>query len=352
MNKLSAALRAWDTRRKNEMVLAEKRSKVALKACLSRKINSFKGMGLSDWHAAEVAGALEKKAPHRKRIERFILENHPAGELLHLLSFPGSRWELERSIHKARPSSMFTGIERDKRFIGIARETIDACAPGGKMIDGSLGGYKYLTNDTSWLLNLAAGDAADAWLRIHGSGVSAIWADFMGKIDSADFGAFIAGLPKILAPGPIPAVFTVYKGREGFFKDIVGSYDANTVRVNKLTEMLANAGLSFKLSEAWAYKSDIKGSGEMLNIAGILETTGEEQTRGQALGRPRRSEQPRDAKAFKVALCKLLNHYGSQRATARAIGINEVTIRFYFGGNRAPHPVNYKRIMAAAAKLA
>ena len=248
-----AGRRAWITRRKNAAIL--KKGGVAAVAI-------YKRHGLSDWHSMEAAGVLVKKNEQRRRVADFLLENHGLQQMT-LCSLPGSRWELERAIEKARPGTKFIALERDMHFVKTARLVFDRLAPGGKLSEDENGS---LSNEQSRLLLIGAGEFGTVRLT---NPLTAMHYDGMGTMSAEDFLAFLKSLRKKIT-GEIPAVFTLLKGREahGFFNGIPGGVLAT--RVRKLIRLCRKFGLDFQVKSFWSYKSDSGGPLEMMNICGLL----------------------------------------------------------------------------------
>lgn len=237
-----------------------KQSQAGRKAWRTRFINA----GLSDWHATEASGMLEKKCDQRDLCMDYLTENHPSSPM-HVLSLPGSRFEMERKLVKIRPDVMFTCIERSTKFIEVCRSVFDNRAPGGKFtVDTPWS----LSNERVQLLNINAGELGDHKLT---EPLTAIWFDGMGMLNSADFKAFIKSLrKKITQEHDVPTVFTLLQGRDNqdFYKGTPGGISAR--RVRKLVSMLKSIGLDFEIDKFWAYGSDAGGAVRMINICGRL----------------------------------------------------------------------------------
>lgn len=237
-----------------------KQSQAGRKAWRTRYLKA----GLSDWHATEAAGLLEKKCDQRDLCMDYLVENHPATSM-HVLSLPGSRFEMERSLVRVRPDVQFTCLERSTKFIEVCRGVFDSCAPGGKF---SADGPNVFANRRVQLLNINAGDLGDYKLN---EPLTAIWFDGMGMLNSADFKAFIKSLRgKITREHHVPTVFTLLQGRDNqdFYKGVPGGISAR--RVRKLVSMLRSIGLSFEIDKFWSYASDSGGAVRMVNICGKL----------------------------------------------------------------------------------
>ena len=237
-----------------------KQSLAGRKAWRTRYINA----GLPDWHATEASGLLTKKCGERDLCMNYLLENHPT-TFMHVLSLPGSRFEMERNLVKIRPDVRFTCLERSTKFIEVCRRVFDTRAPGGKFTDES---PEILTNERVQLLNIDAGNLGDYSLVAP---LTAIWFDGMGMLNAEDFKAFIASLrEKITTEHDVPTVFTLLQGRDkqDFYEGIPGGISAR--RVRKLISMLRAVGLDFEVDKFWAYGSDTGGAVRMINICGKL----------------------------------------------------------------------------------
>jgi len=227
--------------------------------------------GLSQWHAKEAAGLLEQKTSEREAIFSYITENHCDGQM-NYLGLAGSRFALERRLAKETPhedgKSTFVSIERDAKFIKAARHVFDKSAPGGKLKDTTISGFKALRNKRTTVLNIKAGDLGKVALP---DAISAVWYDGMGLLNTKDFQSFLKGLRSHIARGVgIPAVFTLQVGRDAgtFYRKVPG--DVLGKRVRKLISLCRKAGLSFDLEDYWSYESDTNSVLPMMNVFGIL----------------------------------------------------------------------------------
>jgi hypothetical protein len=238
----------------------EKLTLAAKRAWRTRYVNA----GLSLWHATELAGLLEKKTAERRLIQNFLFANHPESAM-HLLSLPGSQFELERSVNAERPGTTFTCLERDARFLRVGAKVFSRRAPGGPLHPTDRGSFN---NDRVDLINTSAGDLKHHTLR---SPITAIWGDFMGLLNARDIAKFIKSLrKKITTDHPVPAVFTFQQGRDSaaFYRGVSGTVGGK--RARKIASMFRKAGLEFKVEDYWDYHSDTAGPLRMLNICGML----------------------------------------------------------------------------------
>ena len=227
----------------------------------------FKKMGLSNWHASEASGLLPCKQGERERIGNFLSRYHAIGLRMHLFNLAGSRFLLEKYLLLTHQDAIFTTMERDTKFLRIARRIFDTHAPGGALTQDSED-KRVFTNKRTTLLNIPAGGLSDYVLSEK---ITAGWFDGMGLLNSPDFAAFIKSLRKKIDPNvPVPFVFTLQLGRDAnsFYKGIRGGVVAK--RVRKLVRMLAKVGLAFDLKSFWAYGSDTNGPLKMFNVCGVM----------------------------------------------------------------------------------
>lgn len=201
---------------------------------------------VTKFQKAEEGCGLSVKRAERTKVEDFLLAQHSPKRPMCLFSLPATQWILERSLYQRRRDTTFVCVEREKRVYN---------SPNQQRLPTAVADF--VLGDAATVLNDYVG-------------ITALWYDAMCALSGKSYAATIKALPAALdLSNPVPAVFTVQKGREPkdfYGKHLTGSHVGK--RVRKLASMLSAVGLKFKVTDYRCYQSAV-GS-PMLNIFGLI----------------------------------------------------------------------------------